>query len=88
MDIEYTKIEDKPKDWPANEIELHLDNISNCLDEFVKNPNHETKEILISLVSNYDLNQQSHLGILRTTKYEVAQINSLFIRVIYKSTVI
>lgn len=80
MDIEYTKIEDKPKDWPANEIELHLDNISNCLDEFVKKPNHETKEILISLVSNYDLNQQSHLGILRTTKYEVAQINSLFIR--------
>lgn len=80
MDIEYTKIEDKPKDWPANEIELHLDNISNCLDEFVKNPNHETKEILISLVSNYDLNQQSHLGILRTTKYEVAQINSLFIK--------
>lgn len=80
MGMEYTKIKDKPKDWPANAIELHLDNISNCLEEFAKNPNHETKENLISLVSNYDLNQQSHLGILRTTKYEVAQINSLFIK--------
>lgn len=80
MDIDYIEIKDKPKNWPANAIELHLDNISNCLDKFVLNPNYKTKEILISLISSYDLNQQSHLGLLRTTEYEVAQINSLFIK--------
>lgn len=33
---------------------------------------------MISLITDYDLNQSSMLGIVRTTEYEVACINSLF----------
>ena len=87
MKIEYITMEDMPNDWPANETELHIDNINRCLDEFIKNPSYKTKEVLISLVSSYDLNQQSSIGLYRTTKYEVAQINSLFWRsLIYNIT--
>ena len=33
---------------------------------------------MISLITNYDLNQMSMIGLVRTTEYEVACINSLF----------
>ncbi len=47
--------------------------------KFKLNPNYKNKEVLISLICNYDLNQQSTIGLCRTTNYEVAIINSLFI---------
>jgi hypothetical protein len=71
---------EKPEDWPANKIESQLENISIQMQQFNRNPNYKNKEILISLVSDYDLNQESLLGLVRTTEYEVALINDLFIR--------
>lgn len=72
MDIE------KPKDWPINETELQLENIRNQIDEFIDNPSYKNREVLVSLVTHYDLNQMSGLGLFRTTEYEVAVINSLY----------
>lgn len=69
----------KPKDWPANAIECQLDNIHIQMEKFKKEPNYKNKEVLLSLVSDYDLNQRSMLGLLRNTEYEVACINSLFV---------
>lgn len=69
----------KPKDWPANAIECQLDNIHIQMEKFKKEPSYKNKEVLLSLVSDYDLNQRSMLGLLRNTEYEVACINSLFI---------
>ena len=79
MDIEYTSDADKPKDWPANAIECQLENIMLQLDKFEQEPTYKNKEVLISLVSDYDLNQRSALGLFRTTEYEIGCINALFI---------
>ena len=78
MDIEYTSDIDKPKDWPANAIECQLENIMLQLDKFKREPTYKNKEVLISLVSDYDLNQRSSLGLIRTTEYEIGCINALF----------
>lgn len=77
--IQYITEIDKPNDWPQNAIECSLSNIEIQLDKFKNNPTYQNKEILISLVSNYDLNQSSHVGLVRTTKYEVALTNKLFL---------
>lgn len=69
----------KPKGWPSNAIECQLENISNQLEKFKEDPSYVNKEILISLVTDYDLNQRSSLGLHRTTDYEVSMINSLYI---------
>lgn len=78
MESEIITIKNKPDDWPANDIECQLENIKNQIEEFKKNPNYKNKEVLVSLVSDYDLNQRSAIGLFRTTEYEVAIINSLF----------
>lgn len=78
MEYEMKKPAKKPKDWPANAIECQLDNIHIQIERFKKEPNYKNKEVLLSLVSDYDLNQRSMLGLLRTTEYEVACINALF----------
>ena len=69
---------EKPKDWPANSIEVHLENLMRQIEIFKKEPSYENKEVLISLVSHYDLNQVSICGLVRTTVYEVACINALY----------
>lgn len=79
MKYKMNKPAKKPKDWPANAIECQLDNIHIQMEKFKKEPNYKNKEVLLSLVSDYDLNQRSMLGLLRNTEYEVACINSLFV---------
>lgn len=79
MDVEYLDLSDKPEKWPVNFIESHLENIFTAVNEFRKNPNFRNKEVLVSLLSKYDLNQQSTSGIHRTTEYEVCMINSLYL---------
>ena len=79
MDIEYIDIENKPEGWPSNAIEFQLENINNQLKKFNNEPSYVNKEILISMVTDYDLNQRSSLGLHRTTDYEVSMLNSLFI---------
>lgn len=78
MNYEMEETIDKPEGWPANAIECQLENIQMQLDEFMRNPSYKNKEVLVSLVSDYDLNQRSMLGLFRTTDYEVACINDLF----------
>jgi hypothetical protein len=78
MDIEYFDMSEKPEQWPANAIECQLENIYTAIDKFKENPDFRNKEILVSLISKYDLNQQSTIGMHRTTEYEVGMINSLF----------
>ncbi len=83
MKTEEMQYANKPKDWPSNAIESRLDNIDEQLQKFKEDPSYQNKEILISLVSDYDLNQHSMLGMLRTTEYEVALINSLYIESLF-----
>lgn len=78
MNCKIDEVKTKPDDWPANAIECQLENIQTQVEKFKKNPNYKNKEILISLITNYDLNQMSMIGLVRTTEYEVACINSLF----------
>lgn len=77
MDIEYLPAE-KPEDWPANARECDLDNIKRAVDNYRKNPGYRSKEVLISLLNDYDLNQTAPLGLYRITDYEVALINELY----------
>lgn len=73
----------KPADWPRNYIERQLDFIYEAVNKFIDNPNYRTREALISLVTSYDLNQNSVVGVLRTTPYEVSIINSLYVEATY-----
>lgn len=79
MECKTEEVVDKPQGWPANAIECQLENIQKQLKEFRKNPSYKNKEVLVALVSDYDLNQRSMTGLFRTTNYEVASINALFI---------
>jgi len=79
MGIEYFDMENKPENWPSNAIECQLENINIQVEKFKENPSYQNKEVLISLVSDHDLNQRSHRGLHRTTDYEVTLINSLFL---------
>ncbi|WP_343339143.1 hypothetical protein TPELB_14980 [Terrisporobacter petrolearius] len=79
MEIEYFDMKNKPEGWPANAIECQLENIYTQVEKFKENPSYQNKEVLISLVSDHDLNQRSSLGLHRTTDYEVSLINSLFL---------
>ena len=67
-----------PDDWPANAAECALQNILDAIERFIDDPNYRNKEVLISLVSTYDLNQTSHLGLFRITDYEVCCINTIY----------
>ena len=69
---------DKPEGWPANAFECRLENLLNAIEEFVEKPGYRTKEILVSLVSTYDLNQKSGLGLFRITEYEAMCINTIY----------
>ena len=79
MNIESLLDEEKPQDWPVNALECRLENISNQINLFKQNPSYTNKEVLVSLVTDYDLNQRSNLGLIRTTKYEIDLINILFL---------
>ena len=83
MAFEINEVDDKPENWPANAIECQLDNILTTVDRFKKDPSYKNKEILVSLITNYDLNQRSMKGRFRTTNYEVAIINALFVEALF-----
>ena len=69
---------DKPEGWPANDFECRLENLLNAMEEFIEKPGYKTKEILVSLISTYDLNQKSGLGLFRITEYEAMCINTIY----------
>ena len=68
----------KPKEWPVNARERDLEWIVEATEEFDADPGYRTREVLISLFSDYDLNQTAALGEFRITDYEVAIINHLY----------
>lgn len=73
------KTPEKPDDWPVNYREQDLDIIFNAVENFDKNPSYWTREVLISHINNFDLNQTAALGTYRITEYEVGRINDLYI---------
>lgn len=75
MEIKYAK---KPEEWPVNGREYGLDRVLAATEEFIDSPSYITKERLLSLISDYDLNQRSYLGRYRVTEYEVSIINTLY----------
>lgn len=68
----------KPSTWPINMAEQCLEVISCALKEFIDKPSYITKENLISLISEYDLNERAFLGEYRISEYEVAKINDIY----------
>lgn len=69
---------DKPNGWPANDFECRLENLLTAIENFIDKPGYKTKEVLVSLVSTYDLNQKSGLGLFRITEYEAVCINTIY----------
>lgn len=55
-----------------------LEAICEKVEEFRENPSYKTREVLLSLVCNHDLNQSTGIGLMRVTEYEVATINYLY----------
>lgn len=72
--------ENRPDDWPQNAREGRLDCIWDKLDDFEKNPTYKTREILLSLVNDSDLNQFASYGLVRFTEYEAEIINLIYAR--------
>lgn len=76
--IEVVNKSDKPKDWPANAKEYMLERVYKAVSEFEAHPSYITKERLLALICDYDLNQRSFRGLYRVTEYEVSCINALY----------
>ncbi len=43
MDFKISEVTDKPENWPANAIECQLENISEQIDIFKKDPSYKNK---------------------------------------------
>ena len=54
---------EKPEKWPANAREQILDTLCECVEEFKKNPSYKTREVLLSLTCEHDLNLNKVLNI-------------------------
>lgn len=76
--IDFLHAKNKPDDWPINEKEVFLENIYVSLNNFIENPGYRTKEVIVSLVSAYDLNQRSYVGTYRVSEFEAQLINIIF----------
>lgn len=73
------KIAEKPEKWPANAHEQILDTLCDCVEEFKNNPSYKTREVLLALTSEHDLNQHIGYGLIRVTEYEVGIMNYLYL---------
>lgn len=72
--------QERPADWPQNGREFRLDCIWEKLDDFEKHPSYKTREILLALVNDNDVNQFLSYGLMRFTSYEVELINLIYVR--------
>ena len=70
---------EKPEKWPANAREQILDKLCEYVEEFKKNPSYKTREILLSLTCEHDLNLNDNSGLVRVTEYEVGILNYLYL---------
>ncbi len=69
----------KPKDWPVNDRELLLERIYRALVAYEDSPGFRTREVIVSLACNNDLNQRSYYGRYRVTEFEAQLINILYL---------
>lgn len=69
----------KPSDWPQSNIECKLDNVNNAFKKFIKDPSLQNKELLLSLVTTNDLNENNLCGLCRDTDYAVALMNEIYV---------
>lgn len=69
---------EKPNDWPQNGREWKLETICDKFEKFIKDPSLSNKELLLSLVTSNDLNEENPFGLCRFTEYEVALINEIY----------
>ena len=70
---------EKPFDWPQNGREWKLEVIYNLFKKFIKEPTLSNKEVLLSMVTTNDLNEENPFGLCRFTDYEVALINEIYL---------
>ena len=73
------KTAEKPEKWPANAREQILDTLCECVEEFKKNPSYKTREVLLSLTCEHDLNLNENFGLVRVIEYEVGILNFLYL---------
>ena len=71
--------DEKPKKRPANAREQILDTLCECVEEFEKNPSYKTREVLLSLTCEHDLNLNDNFGLVRVTEYEVGILNYFYL---------
>ena len=68
----------KPADWPCNDREHRLDLMVDAFERFRNDPSFATKEVLVSLACQHDLNQNFSFGRYRIDIYEGALLNNLY----------
>lgn len=73
-----TKNAHKPENWPANTREQILDLLCEDVKKFKNNPSYKTREVLIALTCEHDLNLNDNCGMVRVTEYEVGILNYLY----------
>ena len=59
---------EKPEKWPANAREQILDTLCECVEEFTKNPSYKTREVLLSLTCEHDLNLNDNFALSTITR--------------------
>ena len=59
---------EKQEKWPANAREQILDTLCECVEKFEKNPSYKTREVLLSLTCEHDLNLNENSGLVRVTE--------------------
>lgn len=74
------KYVEKPKDWPANNQEIAIQRVLDALNSFIENPSYEKKEVLSSLCIQNDINEFNSVGLFRTTEYEMAMYNEIYLK--------
>lgn len=79
LEIEYVSENDAPEEWPINQRERKLQLIFDSVVRFRENPTYKNKEVLVSLISNSDLNEFDNRGVHRTTQYEIVLLNSIYL---------
>lgn len=78
--MDFLQAKNKPDDWPNSEKEVLLENIYVSLNKFIENPGYRTKEVIVSLVNAYDLNQRSYAGKYRISDFEAQLINIIYVQ--------
>ena len=69
----------KPVNWPCNTRELRLDQVDKAIGDFQKDPNYASRERLVSLSFDYDVNQLGSIGDMSgVSPYEIALVQNIY----------